>query len=160
MTDGTRGQVLSLDGVDDYVQIAGRFGDPANVTLAAWVNLTAADSLGSHVISLGDSVLLTVDEPSLGNGVSGVYYNGSTWVKLATGQFIAGTGWHHIAYIFDDTNNTNTLYIDGAAVATATASTSISYTQEPIVLSASMATAKRRSTSTVKSTMRGYTTAP
>ncbi|MBK9947788.1 MAG: DUF4347 domain-containing protein [Nitrospira sp.] len=129
VTDGTRGQVLSLDGVDDYVQIAGRFGDPANVTLAAWVNLTAADSLGSHVISLGDSVLLTVDEPSLGNGVSGVYYNGSTWVKLATGQFIAGTGWHHIAYIFDDTNNTNTLYIDGAAVATATASTSISYTQ-------------------------------
>ncbi|MBK8278313.1 MAG: DUF4347 domain-containing protein [Nitrospira sp.] len=129
VTDGTRGQVLSLDGVDDYVQIAGRFGDPTNVTLAAWVNLTSADSLGSHVISLGDSVLLTVDEPSVGNGVSGVYYNGSTWVKLATGQFIAGTGWHHIAYIFDDTNNTNTLYIDGAAVATATASTSISYTQ-------------------------------
>ena len=99
------------------------------MTLAAWVNLTAADSLGSHVISLGDSVLLTVDEPSVGNGVSGVYYNGSTWVKLPTGQFIAGTGWHHIAYIFDDTNNTNTLYIDGAVVATATASTSISYTQ-------------------------------
>ena len=119
VTDAPRGQVLSLDGVDDYVQITGRFGDPANVTLAAWVNLTAADSLGSHVISLGDSVLLTVDEPSLGNGVSGVYYNGSTWVKLTTGQFIAGTGWHHIAYIFDDTNNTNTLYIDGAAVATA-----------------------------------------
>ncbi|HMS83318.1 MAG TPA: DUF4347 domain-containing protein, partial [Nitrospira sp.] len=129
VTDGTRGQVLSLDGVDDYVQIAGRFGDPVNVTLTAWVNLTAADSLGSHVISLGDSVLLTVDEPSLGNGVSGVYYNGSTWVKLTTGQFIAGTGWHHIAYIFDDTNNTNTLYIDGTAVATATASASISYTQ-------------------------------
>lgn len=131
VTDGTRGQVLSLDGVNDYVQIAGRFGDPTNVTLSAWVNLTAADSLGSHVISLGDSVLLTVDEPSLGHGVSGVYYNGSTWVKLTTGEFIAGTGWHHVAYTFDNTNNTNTIYIDGAAVATATvaASDSISYTQ-------------------------------
>ena len=129
VTDGTRGQVLSLDGVGDNVQITGLFGNPANVTLAAWVNLTVADSLGSHVISLGDSVLLTVDEPSGGNGVAGVFYNGTTWVKLTTGQFIAGTGWHHVAYTFDDTNNTNTIYIDGVAVATATASASISYTQ-------------------------------
>ncbi|RLS51385.1 MAG: DUF4347 domain-containing protein [Planctomycetota bacterium] len=49
--DPTRGQVLSLDG-NDYVQIAGRFGNPANVTLAAWVNLTAADATGAEVISL------------------------------------------------------------------------------------------------------------
>ena len=30
-------------------------GNPANVTLAAWVKLGSADSNGSEVISLGDS---------------------------------------------------------------------------------------------------------
>ena len=126
--DGTRGKVLSLDG-NSYIQTSGHFGNPANVTLAAWVNLTAADTLGAHVISLGDSILFTLDEPSGGNGVTGVYYNGTSWVKLRTTQFLAGTGWHHIAYSFDNTNSVNTIYIDGVVVAAAATSGAISYTQ-------------------------------
>ncbi|MCA9050975.1 MAG: DUF642 domain-containing protein, partial [Planctomycetaceae bacterium] len=61
--DGSRGEVLSLDGTDDYVSVSGRFGDPTQVTLAAWVNVDAADTNGSHVISLGNSVVLGVDRP-------------------------------------------------------------------------------------------------
>ena len=39
----------------------------------------------------------------------------------------AGTGWHHVAYVFDDTSNTQTLYIDGIAVATGNRTESITY---------------------------------
>ena len=53
VTDPQRGEVLSLDGDGDFVDVSGRFGDPANVTLSAWVNLSAADTDGAEVISIG-----------------------------------------------------------------------------------------------------------
>ena len=120
VVDGTRGNVLNLDG-NDYIQTTGHFGNPANVTLSAWVNLSAADTLGSHVI--------TLDEPTGGHGVSGVYYNGTTWVKVTSGQYVAGTGWHHVAFSFDDAGNAATLYLDGVAVTTTSTADSISYAQ-------------------------------
>ena len=33
VTDGTRGQVISLDGTGDYVQISGTFSNPTEVTI-------------------------------------------------------------------------------------------------------------------------------
>ena len=39
--DGTRGNVLSLDG-NDYLQSSGHFGNPTEVALAAWVTLPTA----------------------------------------------------------------------------------------------------------------------
>ena len=125
VADGTRGQVLSLDGVNDYVQVSGRYGNPANVTLAAWVNLTSAGPNGAMVISLGDSVSLVTD--SAGRLV-GSYYAGGTWPPVAFTGTIAGTGWHHLAFTFNDTANVATLYLDGAAVATLSTTDSISYT--------------------------------
>ena len=125
VTDGTRGEVLSLDGVDDYVKVTGRFGDPANVTLAAWVNLTSAGPSGAMVISLGDSVSLVTD--SSGRLV-GTYYAGGTWPPVEFTGTLAGTGWHHLAFTFNDTANVATLYLDGAAVATLSTTDSISYT--------------------------------
>ncbi|GKS64187.1 hypothetical protein YTPLAS72_14910 [Nitrospira sp.] len=124
VTDGTRGEVLSLDGVNDYVKVTGLFGNPANVTLAAWVNLTSAGPSGAMVISLGDSVSLVTD--SSGRLV-GTYYAGGTWPPVQFTGTIAGTGWHHLAFTFNDTANVATLYLDGAAVATLSTTDSISY---------------------------------
>ena len=42
-------------------------------------------------------------------------------------MFIEDTGWHHIAYSFDDVNNEHIIYIDGVATTTETVTTSISY---------------------------------
>ncbi len=126
VVDPTRGTVLSLDGNRDYVEINGVFGSPPNATLAAWVNLNKASSNGAEVITLGDALVLRLDESS-GNGVSGVYYNGSTWVSVATQRKLEGTGWHHVAFTFDDTNNVQTVYIDGQIVAQTTSASSISY---------------------------------
>ncbi|WP_319496867.1 DUF4347 domain-containing protein [uncultured Cohaesibacter sp.] len=126
--DADHGTVLSLDGVGDHVLIDGLFDQPASATLSAWVNLAAVDTGGAQVISLGDSLALSVDTVGFGFGVSGLIYNGSGWNILGSGQYIEGTGWHHIAYSFDDANDTHTLYIDGVAVASATTTDSISYT--------------------------------
>ncbi|TWU08136.1 LamG-like jellyroll fold domain-containing protein [Stieleria varia] len=129
VNDPERGEVLSLDGVGDGVQIAGTFSNPANVTLAAWVNL--ASGTNQELISLGDSVVIRLDESVGGTGVNAFFYNGSTHYKLGTGTFIAGTGWRHIAFSFDDANNQQSLYIDGQLVAGANQTESISYAIHP-----------------------------
>ncbi|MFI3186795.1 MAG: DUF4347 domain-containing protein [Methylococcaceae bacterium] len=66
VNDGTRGNVISMAGAS-YVQTAGHFGNPANVTLSAWINLTSADTTAADVISLGDSVVLRLDNAGVMN---------------------------------------------------------------------------------------------
>ena len=123
-SDSQRGNVLNFS-AGNSIQTTGHWGNPTNVTLAAWVNLTTKDSSGSDIISLGDSLAVRADGSG---GVEAFYYNGSTWTTIQSGIYIEDTGWHHIAYTFDDTNNVHTLYIDGVNVASATTSSSISYT--------------------------------
>nr|WP_321455483.1 DUF4347 domain-containing protein [uncultured Cohaesibacter sp.] len=125
--DAERGTVLSLDGNGDYITIDGVFDQPDQVTLAAWVNFSSIDTGGAHVISLGDSVVLAVDITGFGYGVSGLIYNGTSWDILASGQYIQSTGWHHVAYTYDDANDIHTLYLDGEIVATSAIANSISY---------------------------------
>ena len=129
--DPARGDVLSLDGSGDAVQIAGLFGGPANVTLAAWVNLTAANTDGAEVISLGDNVTLRLDKVGSGAGVEAFFHDGTTWQGTNSSQYLAGTGWHHVAYTFDDAANVQRLYIDGVNVATTNYTESIVYDQGP-----------------------------
>lgn len=62
-TDATRGQVLSLDGVNDYVQITGTFSNPSEVTIGGWVNL-ASGTGRREFISLSDRVHIALDDVS------------------------------------------------------------------------------------------------
>ncbi len=112
------------------MQISGHFGDPANVTLSAWVDLTTADTNGADFISLGDSVVLRFAEWS-GGSVRGAYYDGSTWHELSFATNLVGAGWHHVAYSVDDTNNIHTIYLDGVAVDSAAMTGSVAYTLGP-----------------------------
>ena len=77
VNDATRGPVLGLAGAG-YVQANGHFGNPSSVTLAAWVKLTSPDTSGAEVISLGDSVLLRVDEVGFLNSF---IYDGAAFVQ-------------------------------------------------------------------------------
>ena len=125
LNDATRGNVLGLAGAG-YVQTTGHYGNPANVTLAAWVNLTSADTNGAEVISLGDSVVLRLDQP---NGtVIGNFFDGSGFIVTAFSGTLAGTGWHHVAYTVNDASNAATLYLDGVAASTTNTTGSVSYT--------------------------------
>ncbi|MEZ5658193.1 MAG: LamG-like jellyroll fold domain-containing protein [Burkholderiaceae bacterium] len=114
-TDATRGNVLQLDGDRDYLQVSGRFGDPADLSLSAWVNLSAPDASGAEVISLGGIATLRLDA---GGGVEGELGTAGGLQQTSSGQFLAATGWHHVVYVVDSTNTTQTLYIDGSPVAT------------------------------------------
>ena len=62
----------------------------------------------------GDSVLLRLDASG---SMVGSIYNGSTWVTTSYSVTLAGTGWHHVAFTFDNTGDRATLYLDGSAVA-------------------------------------------
>jgi trimeric autotransporter adhesin len=129
VVDGTRGLVASLDGLgSSNLQVSGLFGNPSSATLAAWVQLTSADSRGAEVISLGDSLLLRLDATASNNQLRGSYYDGTDWIDTDFAVVLAGTGWHHVAYSFDDVNNTASLYLDGRAVAQISTASSISYT--------------------------------
>ncbi|WP_160167686.1 DUF4347 domain-containing protein [Methylomonas sp. MK1] len=125
VSDATRGTVLSLAG-DGYVQTTGLYGQPSSVTLAAWVNLTSADTGGAEVISLGDNVLLRLDA---GGKIKGSYVDSGTFRFTETATTLAGTGWHHVAYTIDSAAHTQTVYIDGVAVASTAYTTSIAYSQ-------------------------------
>ena len=123
-TTGKSGGALSLDG-NDSVQIPGLLGQPQNITLSAWVQLNAKDTSGAEVISLGDHVAIRLDSS---NGATGFYYDGTTWRGTATGVSYAGTGWHHVVYVMDDTNNIQKVYVDGAEKGSTAYTQSISYT--------------------------------
>ncbi|MFO0923259.1 MAG: LamG-like jellyroll fold domain-containing protein, partial [Pirellulales bacterium] len=126
ISDPTRGTVLALDGTGDSVAISSTFGNPTNVTIGGWVNLNTSSGR-SEFISLDNRVHIALDES--GTGIKGSIQTGaSSWTDLTSGRFIAGTGWHHVMYVYDDTNNVSTLYIDGQVAATATITSSIYWT--------------------------------
>jgi uncharacterized delta-60 repeat protein len=122
ITDGSHGQVLSLDGTGDAVQINGVFNSPTNITIGGWVNLISASGR-TEFISLNDRVHIALDDAG---GVKGsIQTSAGSWDDLDSGRFIAGTGWHHVMYSFDDTNNVHSLYIDGVLAASETIAGSI-----------------------------------
>ena len=106
------------------IQIAGRLGNPKNVTLAAWANLTTSDLNGADVISIADNFVLRLDSSGK---TAAVFYNGSAWIEVPFAQNYAGTGWHHFAAVFDDDQNYCRLYVDGVEKAALSTTASISY---------------------------------
>ncbi len=126
VTDGTRGDVLSLDGTGDYVEIAGTLSNPTNVTLSAWVKYSSAPANGGEVISIGNDIALRVDDWT--QGVTGFFWDGTTHQFVGSNVSLADNSWHHIAFSFDDGANTQSLYIDGTLVASGNFTSSITYT--------------------------------
>ena len=107
-----------------YIMASGLLGSPSSATLAAWVNLAAAGIAGAEAISLGDCVAIRLDAtPAL--GVGGFFHNGGTWSNTSSGLFVAGTGWHHVAYTV--TNGSQYVYLDGKQVAATAVNSPISY---------------------------------
>lgn len=106
------------------IQATGLMNSPRNVSVAAWANLTTADSVGAEIISLGDHFFLRLDDSGVAKAA---FYNGSAYVTVTFSATFAGTGWHHFAATFDDPHDSLKLYIDGELVATTSTTSSISY---------------------------------
>jgi hypothetical protein len=115
---------LKFDG-NTSVGITGLFGKPRNVTIAAWAKLTAADTNGAEVISLGDSFAIRLDDSGTAKAF---FYNGTSWTGVPFTQMYAGSGWHHFAAVFDDDHDYCKLYVDGVEKANLATVGSIAYT--------------------------------
>jgi hypothetical protein len=125
VTDGERGQVLSLDGVDDSVRIAGLFGQPESATLAAWINLDSAATNEDEILSIGNSVVLRYAHNT--DELKFFIKTSSGFVGIDTGISLATDTWHHVAGSVDDATGDLTVYINGESVGTTNAANPIIY---------------------------------
>ena len=126
--DPERGDVLSLDGAGDYVHFTGLMGQPANVTLSAWINASSVDTSGAVVISMGSTPALYLNPDGT---LVGYYESGGNNNLIQSVESLVGTGWRHVAVSMDATNSTMTLLIDGVAVETVATVGSIDYDNFP-----------------------------
>ena len=116
VNDGVRGEVLLLDAAGEQVEIPGRFSEPSDITLAAWVNLGAGED-SAEIVSLGNNLMLRADDLSEGLSL-GYYQGGGVWRQLSAANIdLDGAGWNHVAATFDDSNDRVMLYLNGVEVA-------------------------------------------
>lgn len=125
VVDGIRGNVLSLDGVDDSIEIASTFGTPASMTIGAWVNF-ADNGSRQELISIDNRVHIALDDGG-SNTKGSIQTAPGVWVDLNSNQKLGGTGWRHVMYVFDDAADLHKLYIDGAEAASAVVVDSIDW---------------------------------
>jgi hypothetical protein len=116
-TDGIIGNAKKFNGADS-IKIAGLLGAPSNITLSAWTQLDSVGTQGSEIISLGDAVLIRMDDYRPNYGVMGAVHlytlpGDTVHYNFVSGQKLNKTGWHHIALTIDAINFVQVLYIDG-----------------------------------------------
>jgi Concanavalin A-like lectin/glucanases superfamily/Domain of unknown function (DUF2341) len=127
--NGTNSGCTSSDGVigfsrrftdATFIKIPGVFNSPADLTLSAWVE--SDTTTGQDIISLGDAVLIRLDEHINTAGTSGSYHsdsldNLSSFSNTGSGVTLAKSGWRYVVYTHNSSTHTQTLYIDGIQVA-------------------------------------------
>jgi hypothetical protein len=119
---GKINNAIQLDGTN-RIEVASLLGSPKNVTMAAWANLTSADTGGAEVISIGDCFAIRLNEGSTSRAL---FCNGSRWTGPSVSQTLT-SGWHHFAAVFNDDANYCKLYVDGAEAASLSTTSSIVY---------------------------------
>jgi hypothetical protein len=138
--NGTNYGCTSSDGVIGYsrqftdstfIKIPGVFNAPADLTLSAWI---AADrTTGQDIISLGDAIMIRLDEPINSAGTAGSYHsdsldNLSSFSITGSNVTLAKSGWRHVVYTYNSSTHTQILYIDGIQAALTNYTAPIFYT--------------------------------
>ena len=101
---------------NEGIKIPGLLGQPQSITLSAWARLDTVLNWGSEVISLGNAVLLRMDQSKTpSGGIKGSFHiNSDTiWYDLISDTYLQKTGWHYLSFAIDGVNHTQTLIIDG-----------------------------------------------
>jgi immune inhibitor A len=136
---GLNGGAFQLDGADDYWSVpdSATFR-PANVTVEGWVNFNGYGGLRTffgkpYGGGNQDSFTVWLD----GTSLRAIATTPSGFTPLLESGFTPELGrWYHIAFTFDDTNNVQTLYLDGTPVATSAANESLVYDSRPFIIGA------------------------
>ncbi len=125
---GNTGNALDFDGINDYVVVGSIFTGMAgkDVTISAWVKAPEINTAHQFMVSIntlnGENRLLLgtqANSPTLSLHESG-------WHDTAT--TVIDNTWHHIAYVFEDSLNTITIYVDGIDVLSFTSTASVAAT--------------------------------
>ncbi|HEX8071742.1 MAG TPA: FG-GAP-like repeat-containing protein [Pyrinomonadaceae bacterium] len=134
---GQVGQAFSLDGTNDYVSAPDAPAlRPTNVTIEGWFNFASASGgrvLASKTVGSGtsDSYIIYFLNGTLNGTVGDVGGVG----PVASAAFTPTVGtWYHLAYTFDDTTNTQTLYVNGVVLASGANTKSIGYDTHPFLI--------------------------
>jgi hypothetical protein len=128
---GMIGAAKAFDGTDS-IRVPGLLGSPSSVTLSAWVNLGTPRTTGAEVVSLGNAVLVRMDDSGQTAGTMGAFnYDSSTLhIIVKSGRYLANSGWHHIAFSVDTILRLQSLYIDGTPAAIENLQHSILYANQ------------------------------
>ncbi len=104
---------------NDHITIEGLLDTPSTVTLSAWALLDTPDATGSEVVSIGDAVVIRMDDGWSNKGCQASYFSSpgapdtATHDYLGSAKFLAKTGWHYFAYVFNEATMEHLFYIDG-----------------------------------------------
>ncbi len=135
---GNPNSAYFFDGTDDYIEIADSPSlRPTNITLSGWFNFytVSADirALIGKTIGSEWRDSYTIWRQSTLKGATGTP---SAWDELAYNHPTNQGEWYHIAYTYDDANNTHSLYINGNIVKSEANTVSIGYDTHPLLIGA------------------------
>jgi len=130
IVDGIIGEAVKFNGQDSIV-IPGLMGMPASLTLSAWVKVDTLSASGQEVVSIGNSALLRAEEPDSGAGAY-VSYDTNCFIPVVSNKYYSKTGWHLMAFVFDNVSHQHSLYIDGSIIKSITDSRPIDYSRNGI----------------------------
>lgn len=116
-----RGQVLSLNGVDQYIELMKDVCDFGDCTISTWVKWNSG-STDQVIWSMGDGAnkYMTLTQTSGGQLRFAITNSGSGGETALTTTGLTSGAWTHLAITFS--SGTVTLYVNGAAVASSASS--------------------------------------
>ena len=130
------GSAMQFDGIDDHVQVEDSPAlRPVDVTLEMQVNFASVSNVAVLISktvggSFFNSYIIFYHDGQL----NGYTSNGSQFNLISMPWKPEVGRWYQVAYTYDDAANTQTLYINGAPVATGTATVSIAYDAHPLLI--------------------------
>jgi hypothetical protein len=136
---GEVGQAFTLNGTNQYIAIPDAPAlRPASLTVEGWYNFQAYDGVRVLVAKpygpgTWDSLAVWMENGQLNAAI----VTASTQEPSLTYNWSPAFGvWHHVAYTFDANAALQTIYVDGVAVASNSASGPIAYDTHPFQIGA------------------------
>jgi hypothetical protein len=132
-TIGMIGKAMRFDG-NDSICIDGLFSNRSNVTISAWALLEKKSDLGADLISIGDAIVLRMDDVFSLEGTLGSIYCTPpiSYFNVASNRYLAKTGWHYLTFSVDSIKHTQKLFIDGVVAGTGNIQSMIDYSEDKL----------------------------
>ena len=96
----------------------------SDITLQAWIKTNTVDTSGSHIFTIGYGAMISLT--STGQARAQIF-NGTVYQSATGPTIITDNNWHHVAGVFDNTNNLLKIYVDGVFESSIGSTETISY---------------------------------